>query len=532
MTLTPIDIGLPSRFTSFRNLSEGVDQFDLAYEIATSSTRFNLLGAPPGSGKTIINIAAALLQDEDARILYLVSTNQLLRQVQDEFESIGITPIMGAGNYPCRDATSSTMRRTTMCNDGKCLSGYQCDYRDDGCDYYDAVRAAKDARLDLSNFAYRASLAKWSNPDAIGKFDFIICDEAHLLLDWMSDFCTVELDSREYSKLGIYLPETYSIIDWSRWMEAHLDDISRACKDQAVFASVRDARKLKQLESDAKLIADIEQYDSWSLEKWRYGVRITPVEPGQFLNQYTYLDALRILLCSASITKSDASSFNCGKDYTFFQGGTGFPVRNRPLIWVPTCKVSYNMPESRLRLWMLQIDSLIDLTQGYSGIIHSVSYDRMRYIHDNSRHKTIIHRSNTSRSQQLPTIWEALEEFYAIPGSILVSPVVGTGYDFKHDLARWQIIAKVPFLNPTSPIVKARTRLWKSKYKLNYLTLMAAKAVLQMYGRIVRAEDDWGVTWVIDDAWQYVSKSPAISMWVKNAMSTCWDGLPSKVEVP
>jgi Rad3-related DNA helicase len=545
-SITPHDIGLPTHFTQFRyDAKSRTDQFDIAYSIASSSKRFNILGAPPGSGKTIINIAAGLLDAKPIyRILYLVSTNQLLQQVYEDFKSIGVESIIGMGNYICNDAVDNdyTTRRI-MCNEGKCLSGISCNLRTEGCDYHDAVTTAGNASIVLSNFAYRASTARYSDPNKIGKFDLVICDEAHLLLDWMTGFCTVKLDKRVVKRLlKLDLPDfslqrsASELPSWSRWANDNIDPLTQLYEEKrASGTTAKKLNEIRQLGRDLRTLSNIAKGDIWVVEPWRFGVEITPVEPSQFLEQYIYLNADKIILSSASVTSTDAPLYACGDDYQFIQGGAGFPVAHRPLIYIPTCTVSRKSTPESLRYWTLQIDSLCELGSVYRGIIQSVSYPRMQYIYDHanedSRSRMIIHRSASGRDRSLPNIAEALEIFYSTHNSILVSPVIGTGYDFKYDRARWQIICKIPFLNPTSPIVKARKKLWRSKYKLDYLTVTAAKSVVQMYGRITRAKDDWGVTYVIDDPWgKYVGKSSAIPMHVKNAMSTCWQGLPGTVE--
>jgi len=541
MTIIPTDIGLPTRFKRFRvnDISRNINQFDIAYEIATSDKRFSILGAPPGSGKTVINMAVGQLM-EGKRVLYLVSTNQLLQQVYDEFSSMGIAPIKGMANYVCNDAVDNPVNnRTTMCNEGKCLSGYSCELRQNGCDYFNKVDTARNEDLVLSNFAYRASTARYSDPTNIGVFDLIICDEAHLLLDWMSDFCAIKLDRRDLKKLlGITLPNYNDISSWSKWASDNIDKVKDyiAESKRAGIMSAKKTRVLAHLGQDLRTLSRIASSNSpWIIDTWRFGTSITPVEPGEFLEKYIFLNAPKIILCSASITESDAPSFNCD-DYTFFSGGSGHPVANRPMVFIPTCSVKYRMSDVQLRTWMLQIDYICDLGLDYRGIIHSVSYDRMRYIYNNSRHQAnmIIHRGSTARGDTfLPSIADALDQFFdAPPPIIIVSPILGTGYDFKYDLARWQIISKIPFLNHTTPLVAARKLLWTKKYKLNYLTIMAAKAVLQIYGRICRADDDYGITYIIDNAWgKYVSESLSNPMSFRNAMSTCY-GLPNKLELP
>lgn len=541
-TATPRDLNLPAQFKQFRTIARGdITQFDIAFDIASSSTRFDILASPPGDGKTLINMAAAAMLDDGARVLYLVSTNQLLRQVEQDFKSIGIVPIMGAGNYPCRDANEGreddSIKRVINCDEGKCLIGIHCDYREHGCAYYDQVAKAKGGKLVLSNFAYRASICRYSDPDTIGKFDMVICDEAHLLLNWIGSFCTVTINRGDFDTVhpAVNINDTETAIAWARdGYDTIKDYVKLRIQTTSAVAQVR---KYKQLLDSIDTIANIDDVDAWAFDRWRYGFTLEPVEPGEYLDRYIYRDCDKVVLCSASVAESDAGAYGCGTDYTFHQGGDGFDIRNRPLIWIPTAQVKHRMPPSRKRYWLLQIDNLIDLGLNYRGIIHTVSYDRMRDIYDNSRHAEhmIIHRSDSARTDlHLPTIEQALEEFYSTPPPvILVSPVVGTGYDFKHDRARWQIITKVPFLNPNTPITKARKILWKRKYKLDYITIEAAKTVVQYYGRINRAADDWGVTFIVDDAWgKYVSKSRVIQPWVRNAMQTVWQGMPSEVSPP
>ena len=77
---------------------------------------------------------------------------------------------------------------------------------------------------------------------------------------------------------------------------------------------------------------------------------------------------------------------------------------------------------------------------------------------------------------------------------IILSPSVETGYDFKDDLARWQIIAKVPFLNLGDNYVNVR----KNKNN-DWYTREAVLRLIQSCGRIVRGLNDYGSTYIIDE---------------------------------
>ena len=88
---------------------------------------------------------------------------------------------------------------------------------------------------------------------------------------------------------------------------------------------------------------------------------------------------------------------------------------------------------------------------------------------------------------------ETLEQFrQSGPGTILVSPSFGTGYDFMGELCEWQIICKIPF-DPPSRILKAREEL-----DPEYRNYRAMNKLWQYYGRIGRSKEDAGETVILD----------------------------------
>jgi Rad3-related DNA helicase len=79
------------------------------------------------------------------------------------------------------------------------------------------------------------------------------------------------------------------------------------------------------------------------------------------------------------------------------------------------------------------------------------------------------------------------------PGTILVSPSVGTGYDFPQDDCRWQFMTKIPF-EPPSKIVKAR-----EADDPEYRSYQAMQALVQAFGRDMRSKTDWSERFIGDD---------------------------------
>jgi Rad3-related DNA helicase len=69
------------------------------------------------------------------------------------------------------------------------------------------------------------------------------------------------------------------------------------------------------------------------------------------------------------------------------------------------------------------------------------------------------------------------------------------GLSLNGDLARWQIVAKVPYGPIGEPAVAHRMDNIPGWY--NWQT---AKDMIQSFGRIVRSIDDWGTTYIVDEA--------------------------------
>jgi Rad3-related DNA helicase len=77
--------------------------------------------------------------------------------------------------------------------------------------------------------------------------------------------------------------------------------------------------------------------------------------------------------------------------------------------------------------------------------------------------------------------------------SVLVSPSMTDGLSLDDDLARFQIVCKIPFPflgDPQIAAKKDRNQLWYD--------LETAKTLVQSFGRAVRSDDDHAVTYILD----------------------------------
>ena len=78
---------------------------------------------------------------------------------------------------------------------------------------------------------------------------------------------------------------------------------------------------------------------------------------------------------------------------------------------------------------------------------------------------------------------------------VLLSPSMTTGVDLPYEGCRFQIICKLPFADISSPQRKAQRQ---TAFGKELVTYDCAATLVQTYGRAMRAEDDYGVTYLLD----------------------------------
>ena len=87
--------------------------------------------------------------------------------------------------------------------------------------------------------------------------------------------------------------------------------------------------------------------------------------------------------------------------------------------------------------------------------------------------------------------------------SVIVAPAMHEGLDLKGDLARFQVIAKMPWPNMQDRVIKQRMDRDSAWY-----SWLCALKIVQSYGRSVRSKDDWATTYILDAGFEsFVWKS-------------------------
>jgi len=516
MPFTPLTLGAPAKFDRWRPTQLA------AYYAATSAPDASntWLMLPTGSGKTLLAFAIAATV---GRTLILCSSrsqqDQYLRELSQLVDEGVLTDIRGQRNYPCRalDAQGQLRRfaftAALTCDHGPCHYGVRCSLAGGGCDYFDAVRLAANPEVEIvvGNYAWwiaqGKSLRRGSlKEEPLGEFAAIICDEAHELHEELCRALTATLDPAMLMRLaGVALPrKAADHRDWKRWAGSAQSAVARTANDLRrniafgglTSASASTSRDLRNLGDQLDSIVLMDEAVV-TRERNRAGaecVVFRPVWASGSAGDLVYRAIPRRIFMSATIRPEHMRL--CGAEGEFHEYPSDFPLAQRP-IWLwhaePAVKVRFGMGEGEERIWLSRIDAvlrtrMIDL--GYKGIIHSVSYDRMRAILNGSRYRDriITHRN----SDDLPA---ALEELRSRDeGCVLLSPSVATAVDLPDDLCRFIIWAKLPFPPMKDEVMMRRRSEWP-----DWDGFLLATTFSQGVGRGNRHRRDWCEVIVVDD---------------------------------
>lgn len=475
--------------------------------------------APTGFGKSPLAIAvAAMLKTANARYraAYLTETKGLQGQLQRDFAAMGLTDIRGQANYECRYIREHEAR-IDRCDNGPCHVGVDCSLKPNGCTYYDAYRHAKWSDLVLTNYDYWLNIYRGADKDehgvggqggqgGLGVFDLLILDEAHGAPDKLSDFLAADITGEAVEGvLGLRMPaRDVDIEGWGEWAwdvakvaQTRYDSLVDRGKAGGVL-SAEERHELRVLRNLLPALHTVmtaaRDAENWVVDRSKGNdARFDPIWPAPYIGELVQ-GVERVLLLSATIRPKTLDLLGFDKAARLFlEYPSSFPVANRPVIYIPTVQMKYPFTEAKNRAMLRRIDQIIGQRRDRKGIVHTVSYERARYIVEHSAHRDIMLLTQPRTTEA--TVRRFKE---ARGGCVLVSPAVSTGYDFPGDECRYQVHPKLSFPPTLSPVMKARTAA-----DPDYTNYLAMQDLVQQVGRGVRSEDDWSESFILDDSWKW-----------------------------
>lgn len=176
--------------------------------------------------------------------------------------------------------------------------------------------------------------------------------------------------------------------------------------------------------------------------------------------------------------------------------GSPFDFRNQVSLFLPG-----NLPAPNdarfLEAAVPTIERILHVSQGRAFVLFT-SYNALRYVAE-----ALMHRlPYPCKTQEEMPRARLIEWFKTTPHSVLfATSTFWEGVDIPGDALSCVIIDKLPFANPSDPVVQARTDRMKAKGEDWFNEYMLPKAVIalkQGFGRLIRTRTDTGIVAILD----------------------------------
>jgi len=492
---------------SYRGAQEGtLAEIRAAFEAGNDAV---LVRAPTGSGKSLLAraIAGAARRPSEGPPGSPVGAYYTTPQVS-QLDDVASDPLLddlavvrGKSNYACilPGETTTPVDRAPCARE----RGFDCPVRE-RCPYFADRDLAAQRPIAAMTLAY---FMRTAGSNAFGQRDVVVIDEAHGLAEWAETYATIEL--------GPDLPI------WDARPAPAVDTLGDAVDYAETVAAVA-SRRLDELRSELELspaeaaerdrLADLNRELEWFVEDARDAesattwvvdqpdgegttVRIKPMNPARYLRHTVWSRGTKFALLSATILDQEAFCYGVGLDpgdVTLVDVPHTFPVEHRPLYDVTRGKMTYEHREETLPAVAEAVVGVMARHPDAKGLIHAHSYDIAERLVSHLEELGVRRRVRThgreDRDEAL-TAWKACDD-----ASAFVSVKMEEALDLEGDLARWQVLCKAPFPNTRDSRVAAR--LEEGAWDWYYRT--ALRTVIQACGRIVRAPDDEGATYLAD----------------------------------
>ena len=475
-----------------------------------------LVRAPTGSGKSLLarSVAGAAATTDEVTPAAATGAYYTTPQVS-QLDDVAADPLLddlnvirGKSNYTCilNGETDTPVDRAPCARQ----SGFDCSVRH-RCPYFSDRAIASNRRIAAMTLAYFMQTA---GSDVFRKRDVVVIDEAHGLAEWAEMYATVDLDPRTvpvWDEVGV--PDVTADSDPLERTVRFAETLAGVCdraKDELLRkpeltpeeAARRD--RLQELRSELQWFVsdyrDPESPTTWVVDQpdgEGSAITIKPLDPARYLHHTVWDRGNKFALLSATILDKAAFCRGVGLDpanVALVDVEHTFPVEHRPLYDVTRGKMTYDERDETLPKVARALVRIMANHPDEKGLIHCHSYAIQ------SELQTRLARFGLGgrvRAHDRENRDAALESWKATDDpDVFLSVKMEEALDLAGDRCRWQVVCKAPYLNTNDSRVARRLE----EGQWSWYRRAALRTVIQACGRVVRAPDDYGATYLADSS--------------------------------
>lgn len=339
----------------------------------------------------------------------------------------------------------------------------------------------------------------------------LIVDEAHMIINVIqSRFGNNFVEKKLVQQFGKEAKRK-RLEDWYHWIK-RINNLAKLVgandsNNKKAKEALKVHEKIKML-----LALDITNDSKFYVEDNLDGVIVKPTDY-RFFAKKILKSFDKIVFMSATFQSNFAYILGLdGKDIsTEIIVPYTFPKKNRRILYpsdIPSINYRTNLTKSSKQVKMIR--SILDAFPNDKGIVHCANYNMFRQLQQQfSSERRFLWVAQGENKQDKINIHKRRTD-----GTVLVSPSMMEGVDLKDDLARFQIMLKLPY-----PALDGYNKSMDKRYP-GWYSNQTIMAMIQAYGRAVRSPTDQAMFFLLDGAFEHLSKRNKINPYFFGAMKS------------
>jgi Rad3-related DNA helicase len=511
-----------------------------------------IISAPTGSGKSIIALlcGAVLSKYYKMKGYILCSDLGLLDQYKNDIEKCfcNWSVLKGRKEYTC-------FKNGLDFNAGYCQLKGVTSYKEilrvfpeckTECPYIVARNKAMASDVLVCTYAFwliqQNIVAKTAENPPFDKRDFVICDEAHKLVNIVQDHFSPVFDVNDMKKIKTIIesanPENSDVIEEleaSREKIMLYNDVNDIAYELKKYVSnlsiVNDAvdtiHRCIDVDNMSKEDKSLLYYGQYISEQYSIfkdylavvdsvgatvivknpsadepkNIKFNCINESYLMNRFFHDNCKKKMYMSATIGSPVSYANNHAiSTYEYISIPSTFKFDNSPIFYVPDYRLSYKEKDYSLPKIIDMVTSIVRMYKGRKGIIQTGSYKFSKDLYENVpkdvKRRLLLYNDSAEKGQSIDFFK------YSSDDKILVGPSLIEGLNFNDDYCRFQIIMKVPYPSLSDKFISRKKDINQKWYSDE-----TAISILQGVGRGIRHENDWCVTFILDGCFSYLAKS-------------------------
>lgn len=488
-----------------------------------SNKKYLILCAPTGSGKSFISRTIANLSDPcskdfkelvDSYSIYqqdqsgefanqtkideqppfgtmvLTISKNLQNQYKDFFSDSDV--LKGKSNYQCaidqtKDVEIAPCVVVSRLKDDcwkKCI-----------CPYYESRNRVITSNFGILNYSMFLAL-----PEQLKRKEILVCDEAAELEDELVKRFGFDISYERLAQIGIHVTKLATdipnrVIEWLTNLLSLIEEqisalVEKRNKKELTEAQQNKLRSLNNVLHSVKTVVGHWNDCKYVIEKSATAVNFSPLKVDR-LSSHIFNFGEKVILMSATIIDPVNFAKSLGiEEYEYIEMPSSFDPKKAPIYVHTQYKLNHANLDRNLPYICDIVEQLVTKHKTDKGIIHTHSFKITEYVKAKFEKYSnrMLYREQGKTNEDI-----VKEHTESDKPTVLVSPSLTHGVDLKDDLARFQIVLKLPYLPLGSKRIETLFQQDREWYENKMLS-----SLVQACGRGIRTEQDHCSTYILD----------------------------------